>query len=239
MSEEHIRKEYEREVNEKIKELTRYLFSAQKNYDKAVSNDANTVLLELRKNKIDPLKIKLESLSKLLNSIENGGEQEEITKRFTDLNDNLKKQEISKEKLHKKKILKSTEESKTLTNFFGKERALNKVNREITRDKRRLYNIICKSMTNFPDYIKQNLKDMPNNKGYIWRNVYYWGEKDYDPTKPCILFEKTKYKLYIHEITDTQHILFEKSGKQKKILIKKEERNQDTNNYRSLQSFIN
>ena len=91
MSEEHIRKEYAREINEKIKELTRYLFSAQKNYDKAVSNDANTVLLELRKNKIDPLKIKLESLSKLLNNIENGGEQEEITKRFTDFNNNSKK----------------------------------------------------------------------------------------------------------------------------------------------------
>ena len=127
---------------------------------------------------------------------------------------------------------------KVLDNFFGKERALNKANREITRDKRRLYYIICKSLTYQPDYIKQNLKEMPNNKGYIWRNVYYLGENDREPENPYILFEKTRNKLLIHEITDTSYLLYEKYGKQRKNLIKKEERNTHNIEERSLQNFI-
>lgn len=70
-----------------------------------------------------------------------------------------------------------------------------------------------------PDYIQQNLKDMPNNKGYIWRGVWCFGEKPKE-SDTTTLFEKCKGGiLKIHEYTRTSYKMFEKQGKNQKTLV--------------------
>ena len=62
---------------------------------------------------------------------------------------------------------------------------------------------------------------MPNNKGYIWRNVYLYG---YLPEEkgPRVLFEKIGNVLVIHEHTDTEYKIFNKNGRDKKVLVHKQ-----------------
>jgi len=76
-----------------------------------------------------------------------------------------------------------------------------------------------------PDYIKRNLAEMPNNKGYIVKNKYIdmWclGELPAEPNKPLILFEKQKDTMFITEIDNNFTYVYEKKGTGKRILISK------------------
>lgn len=76
-----------------------------------------------------------------------------------------------------------------------------------------------------PDYIKENLKTMPNNKGYIWKGIQCFGELPPE-NDTIILFEKLKGNIMkIHEISRKQYLIYEKQGKGQKKLISNEKRN--------------
>jgi hypothetical protein len=60
---------------------------------------------------------------------------------------------------------------------------------------------------------------MPNNKGYIWKNISCYGERPPTPGEPVILFETQKDGLLIiHETTDKETKIWYKKGNSKKIL---------------------
>jgi hypothetical protein len=76
-----------------------------------------------------------------------------------------------------------------------------------------------------PDYIKENLKTMPNNKGYIWKGIQCFGELPPE-NDTIILFEKLRGNIMkIHEITRKQYLIYEKQGKGQKKLISNTKRN--------------
>lgn len=71
-----------------------------------------------------------------------------------------------------------------------------------------------------PEYMRENLVDMPNNKGYIWRGCWFFGDRPSEPRQPIIMFEKKKGGIMcIHELDQYEHRIFEKIGKEKKRLI--------------------
>lgn len=73
-----------------------------------------------------------------------------------------------------------------------------------------------------PPHIVKNLKDMPNNKGYIWRNIWFFGDLEVEKNQPMIMFEKVEKTdiMRIHEFSTSEHKIYEKKGKNKKVLIK-------------------
>lgn len=78
-----------------------------------------------------------------------------------------------------------------------------------------------------PSYMIENLKDMPSNKGYIWKGKKFYGEKK-ATSKDEIMFEKLKGGvLNIIETTTKGYYryrtVYEKIGKNQKKLISKEE----------------
>jgi len=82
------------------------------------------------------------------------------------------------------------------------------------------YRLYCKANETLPEYMRENLADMPNNKGYIWRDCWFFGEKAQEHGQPTIMFEKKKGSvMHIHEIDNYEHKIFEKIGKEKKKLI--------------------
>lgn len=86
------------------------------------------------------------------------------------------------------------------------------------------YRCFLKSCSHIPEYIKRNLKKMPNNKGYIWKGIFLYGHLQ-NEEETTILFENIGHDiLRIHEITNKEYKIFEKKGKDKKILISKEKR---------------
>jgi hypothetical protein len=62
-----------------------------------------------------------------------------------------------------------------------------------------------------PDYMRHNLDNMPNNKGYIWRGCMFFGKLEPEYDKPRILFEKLKGgDMKIHEFDKTHYTITEK-----------------------------
>ena len=104
-----------------------------------------------------------------------------------------------------------------------------KVLKEI-KDSEKHYAQYCAKLEKIPDYMKEALKTMPANKGYIFRGIYLFGylnpEKFYDGTeKPMVMFENKDGKKYVHRITTITHSLYEKQNR-REILIEKKDRRQ-------------
>ena len=75
---------------------------------------------------------------------------------------------------------------------------------------------VCKTDAKLPNYMRRNLKEMPNNKGYIFRGIQYYGYKPAQRNKPVVLFEKNRGVLNIHEITKDEHKIYQKLNKNSK-----------------------
>jgi hypothetical protein len=67
-----------------------------------------------------------------------------------------------------------------------------------------------RAVDTLPDYMKDNLKTMPNNKGYRWRGVGFYGQQKPIKDEPLILFEKRRGVLKICKYFNDRHEIYEK-----------------------------
>ena len=133
-------------------------------------------------------------------------------------------------KVHDKKIL---------DKGWQRERNINRKNRWEKKDFIREYSRFERNSNTLPNYMKTNLSEMPNNKGYIWKNIRFYGELPAQRNQPDVLFEKLRGGiLRIHEITSHEHLIFEKRGRERKTLIKTIPRRQMDNSINSIKKFI-
>lgn len=86
------------------------------------------------------------------------------------------------------------------------------------RDIERTYKYYMKNCNSIPDYMLNKLKNMPNNKGYIWRGIQVYGELPAEKNAPTVLFEKRKDLMIIHEWNKKQYKIWHKKGKSRKTL---------------------
>lgn len=138
----------------------------------------------------------------------------------SDLKKIQKKQEIT----HRKK--KDKEEEKKIDSEISKKYHHKQNRYEFSeafweKEEKKYY----KNCDSLPLWMKDKLKDMPSNKGYIWRDLWFFGEKHVPFTKNCVMFESLKGVTVIHEIDADYHRVYEKHGKANKVLIQKIERN--------------
>lgn len=91
------------------------------------------------------------------------------------------------------------------------------------KEERRYY----KNCDSLPQWIRDKLKELPSNKGYIWRDLWFFGEKYVPFTKNCTMFENLKGGItIIHEIDADYHKIYEKVGRSNnKTLTEKIKRN--------------
>jgi hypothetical protein len=76
-----------------------------------------------------------------------------------------------------------------------------------------------KIIDSIPSFILDNLKNMPSNKGYIWRGVHCYGELPPE-SKNIIIFEKCKNgSMKIYENINDNVYIYEKIGKGPKKLL--------------------
>lgn len=67
-----------------------------------------------------------------------------------------------------------------------------------------------------PGYIRSNLRGMPNNKGYIWKRIWYFGlQAPEHPVETLTLFERNHQTLCIHEYNPRFYRLYEKADRNK------------------------
>lgn len=117
------------------------------------------------------------------------------------------------------------EKSKQSNEFFQVNRKADKENKYEDKDMDRSYNYFVKTCNNIPDYIKNNLKNMPGNKGYFWKNIACYGELPNERGQPITLFDKQRNGLLIiHEWTPKEYNIYHKKDKERRILYSSEER---------------
>ena len=87
------------------------------------------------------------------------------------------------------------------------------------RDIEKSWQYFVKTRETIPAYMLKKLKNMPNNKGYIWKSIYCYGERPANIGEPVILFETQKDGvLVIHESNEKEYKIWYKKGNAKKIL---------------------
>jgi hypothetical protein len=205
--EENIRK-YINEINFEIQNLNKYLMK-----DQEILSNLKNITTDIKF-----IKTKTEEI-----------ENNKITRerKIQDL-ENKKKLLLNDEFVFEKNT-NSNEKKKTknMTNIY-ENRSKNIYNNSDTvkyletrrhKDYDYFYKNFCKINDSFPDYMAEKLKYMPNNRGYIWRNCYFYGELEREKGQPNVLFEKRGQNLLIHEYYKDQYRLYEKIGKDKKRLI--------------------
>ena len=77
-------------------------------------------------------------------------------------------------------------------------------------------------VSTLPDYIARNLKTMPNNKGYKFRNITFYGELPAERNGPIVIFEKKYDGMFITETHQDYEILYfkPKDGSNKRVMKK-------------------
>jgi hypothetical protein len=128
--------------------------------------------------------------------IANKKTQEKRQKKLDELADKAKRSKISKE--YWDKTLKAGREA-----------------RYQERSSKRGYDYVLRVHQSLPQYIRANLANMPNNKGYIWRGIHYYGLKDPEKDQHLVMFENKKGELHIHEWSN-DYLTYVLTVKQKK-----------------------
>ena len=128
------------------------------------------------------------------------------------------KNAIQKQKKEESR-LKNADNHKLSMSYNNMTRDSDRQERNLKREMDRSYSYFKKIDSTVPEYIETNLKDMPNTKGYFWRGIACFGEKEPDFTKPLTLFEREKGGvLLIHEYYRDVYNLYKKKGKDRKKL---------------------
>ncbi len=108
---------------------------------------------------------------------------------------------------------------KAIATVAGKKRKdatykkLRKERRSHNWDKKKhgiFYRKYLRAVDTLPDYMKDNLKTMPNNKGYRWRGVGFYGHQKPIKDEPLILFEKRRGVLKICKYYKDRAEIYEK-----------------------------
>jgi len=190
-----------------------------KGQDKSSFNSTQIEKLTEKIKKDDEL---LVTLNENLKKIDSGGYDSVINEEIVKNTKQNQKNNDNANRKTKEKNDKKIEEKEKLDSFYKNQRfggEISKYSLDKETDKY-LTNAI-----NIPDYIIANLKEMPSNKGYIWKGIWCFGEMKTKSQYPQILFEKNRNgNMHIHEINETHHCIFEKIGKNNKTLKSKVER---------------
>lgn len=212
-------------LNNKIREINSFI--ERNDATKKRLNSQKVTIFETKQmEKLDiknsEYAVELEKLTQRIKNIDLGicdsemkDGMDEERERINKTNEKMKSKHIQKKEkdIEDKKMVKK---SFQLTGFSRESNDNNEwfMNKQLER-----FYSICNGI---PPRILGKLKEMPNNKGYIWKGIYFYGEQPAEVGKPVVMFE-TLYNgtLRIHETTESFTIIFEKQGKNRKELVSK------------------
>ena len=177
------------------------------------------------KNQIEKLNYSIDEKNDLLEKLNNdvrgvlsGSLDHQIEEEYKKSAINIKKHSASKDKIEKEKKIEKKETGDASKNYWKGIVNESRNQRQIERDSDYGYRYFAKVCNELPPYMSKNLAEMPNNKGYIWRGVNFYGDLKDEPG-PRFMFEKKGISLMIHEYTDTEYRLYQKDGGNKKQLV--------------------
>ena len=145
-------------------------------------------------------------------------ELEEDTPRYLKFVKDQQEMVASQEKYQQEKksqVQCDSENQEKLDAFYKKENQIRREDRILQHQMKKEWEWLCRQDEKLPEYIRSNLKKMPNNKGYIWKGIWYFGflpaEKNNDL---LIMFERPMgmQDMLVHEIKQGEfHRIIQKS----------------------------
>lgn len=225
-----------RRLNEKnririrIREITNYIEKDNTTIERLRIAQNNK---EFNRSQVEKLTIKNEErkcLIKELNErsekLENGELDKELEDEYKAVQKEIKRKDNEAQRKKKEIIDNKKEEKKRLDEMWKITKQFDRENRWSEKDLVREERYFNKINDSIPDYILRSLKEMPNNKGYIWKGIYCFGELPSERNSDIIvMFEKKpRGVLRIHEWSKNMIKIYEKQGKNKRYLISEEYR---------------
>lgn len=175
--------------------------------------EATQLLANKTQVKLDEVNEKIQSLSDRIHKLDKGDLTEFIN--FCDETvQRTKESRKTERKLNDQKAIKQKNDKEHKDKTYKKLKA---ERRSHNWDKKKYgiyYRKFCKSVDSLPEYMKENLKSMPNNKGYIWRSVQYYGEQKPIRGEPVILFEKRSGVLWIRKYYNDRTEIYKKATRE-------------------------
>jgi hypothetical protein len=207
---------YRKMLKEKIRQLERWMEQADRRMEGVAAEGA-----------VQRYREKMQVQQALLDSAT--PESEDFKEYYSKQLEVIERQQSSNSKRIESCLKEQEDNKKKLDAYYSQERenrrSDNITKYQIRRETERYFSI----HETLPSYIRENLRTMPYNKGYIFRGVWYFGNRPlgkHDDPNVTIMIERRSSPhntLWIHEYkTGEYHKIFEKKGKGPQTLISEE-----------------
>ena len=212
------------EYNTRIKFMTKEIFRLEESLTNLTRSGLSKDFVDKKKDdnktKIDNLKNESNELNLKLLDLDTGVMDEEIQKRLQSQKE-VNNQKLKKENDNRQqKIVNTENQKKAFSLRLNSDKKSNYEKRCLGYEIERTYQHYLKANDKLPDYIRKNLKEMPNNKGYIFNDVVFLGQKPKERENYEILFEKQRDGcLLIHEHFPYKTLISKKHPNGKKEVI--------------------
>lgn len=82
-----------------------------------------------------------------------------------------------------------------------------------------------------PDHLRDKLKNMPNNMGYVWKDIWYFGAQAPEQTHEYTLFEKRhqQFLVHVYNLRTRMYSLYEKESTGRRKFIERSPMTRRTN----------
>lgn len=222
---EKIRLSEKNKILSEIKSLESHIKRSNETLERLKSQDAS-IYTQTQMTKLNALisesQNKLEMLTQKQNDIASGKFDEEIKNSNNNVLSKIQKKEEITNRKKKDKEDEKKNDSELLKKHYEKSNRYEFSESFWEKEERKYY----RNCDSLPQWIRDKLKDMPSNKGYIWRDLWFFGEKYVPFTKNCTMFENLKGSItIIHEIDAEYHKVYQKVGRNQKTLVEKIKRN--------------
>jgi hypothetical protein len=215
-----LRNEYSTRIKTISKEIFRLEESLTNLTRSGLSKDFVDKKKEENKLKIESLKNESQTLNLKLEDLDTGILDEEIERRLQSQKE-VNNQKLKKENENRQQKLIDTEnQKKAFSKRLDTDKKSNYDKRSLQFEIERTYQHYLRASEKCPDYIRKNLKEMPNNKGYIFNDVIFLGQKPKERENYEILFEKQRDGcLLIHEHFPYKTVVSKKQPNGRKEVI--------------------
>ncbi len=196
-------------ISEEIKLLKKYIETDQATIDRLYKQtnctDYTTAQIDKLTLKNEERLVTIEKLEQRYNDVGLGLCDDEINTEYkqTAIDIKAKSVETKRKKIVEKEEQKVLEEKSKV--YYDTSRHSDRQHKYDQKDMDRSYNYFLNVCGSVPEYMSKKLKNMPNNKGYIWRGVFCYGEKPAEENQSICMFENKKGVLLTHEWTSTDY----------------------------------
>jgi hypothetical protein len=214
---EQRRKHEKTRIQNECRELSGYIKTNTSTLRRIKASESNTDFTRTQITKLSSqIEEYQEQIRELVNReglLSNGMLDDYISNKYLEMRANSEKNKYDKDKKKELEMASNKIRKDVSQTFWDATVSSQRKDRYNLKDKIHSYKYFLKCCDSLPPHIRNNLRNMPNNKGYIWRGVYCYGEKPAEKGQPVVMFEKHKDNiLIIHEWSKNEYRKYEKAG---------------------------